>query len=108
MKIVNIDKATMDLLVLLEAVKGEVPHQVTKLAAALMEAVSRIDEPDHICPLCGQAKEQTALLEILGSLKSCEMWGDDGQSWTIDVAACEGKLDAVVGLMLDVKRGTYA
>jgi hypothetical protein len=47
------------------------------------------------------------LLELLGSMKSCEVWGDDGQSWTIDVASCDGNLDEIVGLMLAVKRGDY-
>ena len=47
------------------------------------------------------------LLEFLASMKSREVWGDDGQSWTIDVASCEGKPEEIIKLMLRVKRGEY-
>ena len=47
------------------------------------------------------------VLELLGSMKSCEVWGDDGQSWTIDVASCDGKPDEIIQLMLKVKQGEY-
>lgn len=102
-----IDKATLELLAMIVLERAECPSGVLRAAGALQAEIALIDVPDHVCPLCGQAKQQTALLELLGSFKSIELWGDDGQSWTIDVSACDGDLDRIVGLMLSVKRGEY-
>jgi len=76
-------------------------------AANLRGAMGDIDKPDHVCPLCAQPKYQVELIKLIKGLKSCEVWADDGQSWTIDVAAFEGNPDAVCGAMIDIIRGEY-
>lgn len=114
---ISVYEATTKALEILEKVsvsrmrEGKLTYKAgTELDAAasgLRQAIATFNRPDHVCPLCAQPKHQLELIEFLASVRNMEVWGDDGQSWTIDVTQCEGDVDKIVGLMLDVKEGRY-